>query len=816
MRRLASSCLPLMPAVVTTSLIALVGWLFPTVGQQTAFALGIGGTLVSGYYGGFRSGVAATVLAALFLLFMQASEPISQGATDRADLLGGLLLFPLVGLMASYLGHECQRCLQAIPRPTPPAMGDLVPAVVIDGAGRIVALNRPAATLLGQAQGRLAAEVLRLYDEENEQQLPSAETTSREASLRLEDGADVPIEFQVTALADSGLLFTFRDLTPEQSARDAHFEVCRAHERTRNRVAELEETERGLRDQLAQTRQNGEGLRREQAQRHLDWQAIEKRLRGELAARENETQELHRQIIEEREVSQKQQQAAEDVWRQEKSRLRESIDAREHEAQEWQAKHDGLSRQQAENGSLSEKIAAELRSENLTLTQSLAALREQLAKNAQEQDALQHRLGEEARRSHDLERRCRAEIEALTVKYAEARSEVKAAEEMADALRRQLTESQDRRQQIEDQLRRESATHHDHRTRLEAEAVAHGKDAEALRQALTDKELVWQERERCLEQRIADACREADTLRQTLAERDQAREAALHQSRIGEEQLRHEGDAHKRLAGERLDQLQCLRHELDASGQRQEDLLGRFIDTARPLLATSTTTAATARERSVNCPEMAAPAEALEGQLTRMAMLLEALDAVSRLGRGNLTVDVRPLEVDALLEAVVARLSLFLRERGHHLTVEVPLEPLCVLADPTRLSQALEQLLDNAARYAAPGGALHLSAQREGASVVIRVRDNGIGLPERDRLALREVSARDGRFHRGEGDGLGVGLALARGLIELQEGTLEINVAPSGQGSEAEVRLRAAAVASSPPALRVVNLEEETPLSKAG
>jgi CheY-like chemotaxis protein len=127
--------------------------------------------------------------------------------------------------------------------------------------------------------------------------------------------------------------------------------------------------------------------------------------------------------------------------------------------------------------------------------------------------------------------------------------------------------------------------------------------------------------------------------------------------------------------------------------------------------------------------------------------------------------------------------------KGHEMSVTVPPEPIYLNADPTRLAQILTNLLDNAAKYMDKGGRVMLTATRQGHEVVFSVRDYGIGIDPKHLPRLFEMfSQLTPALERSQG-GLGLGLALVRGLVELHGGSVEARSAGAGQGSEFIVRL---------------------------
>jgi CheY-like chemotaxis protein len=126
---------------------------------------------------------------------------------------------------------------------------------------------------------------------------------------------------------------------------------------------------------------------------------------------------------------------------------------------------------------------------------------------------------------------------------------------------------------------------------------------------------------------------------------------------------------------------------------------------------------------------------------------------------------------------------------GHELSVVLPGEPLVVEGDVVRLSQVLVNLVDNACKYTERGGRISLAVERDGAQAVIRVRDNGIGIPtERLGDIFDMFTQVDRSLERSQG-GLGIGLTLVSRLVAMHGGTVEAHSEGAGRGSELVVRL---------------------------
>ncbi len=186
--------------------------------------------------------------------------------------------------------------------------------------------------------------------------------------------------------------------------------------------------------------------------------------------------------------------------------------------------------------------------------------------------------------------------------------------------------------------------------------------------------------------------------------------------------------------------------------------------------------------------------DVIDRQVQHMSLLLDDLLDISRVTRGTLALRMQPTELSTVIDSAVETARPTIDAKRHVLSVDVPAEPMKFTADPLRVAQVLSNLLTNAAKYTDPEGQIRLSAGCEGEDVVIRVKDSGIGISA---AALPRVFNMFSQVHsttdRSEG-GLGIGLALAQGLIELHGGTIEANSEGLGCGSEFTVRLPRRAV----------------------
>jgi PAS domain S-box-containing protein len=181
----------------------------------------------------------------------------------------------------------------------------------------------------------------------------------------------------------------------------------------------------------------------------------------------------------------------------------------------------------------------------------------------------------------------------------------------------------------------------------------------------------------------------------------------------------------------------------------------------------------------------------MERQVHHLVRLVDDLLDVSRILRGKIELRKERVELAAVVERAVETAQPVIDAQGHSLTISLPPEPLWLEADPVRLAQVVSNLLNNAAKYTERGGRISLHARGEGAEVVVRVEDTGIGIePEMLPRIFGPFFQVDRSADRSQG-GMGVGLALVRKLVEMHGGRAQVSSGGLGRGSEFTVRLPA-------------------------
>ncbi len=181
--------------------------------------------------------------------------------------------------------------------------------------------------------------------------------------------------------------------------------------------------------------------------------------------------------------------------------------------------------------------------------------------------------------------------------------------------------------------------------------------------------------------------------------------------------------------------------------------------------------------------------DVINRQVQHMSLLLDDLLDISRVTRGTLELRTEMTELAAVVDAAVETARPLIDSKRHRFTIDVPSEPVSLAADPLRLAQVLANLLTNAAKYTDPGGDIKLRATIDADNIEIAVSDTGIGIsPDALSLVFAMFSQVPSTKDRSEG-GLGIGLSLAKALVELHGGRIEAHSRGLGHGSEFTVLL---------------------------
>jgi PAS domain S-box-containing protein len=179
----------------------------------------------------------------------------------------------------------------------------------------------------------------------------------------------------------------------------------------------------------------------------------------------------------------------------------------------------------------------------------------------------------------------------------------------------------------------------------------------------------------------------------------------------------------------------------------------------------------------------------MERQVAQMVRLIDDLLDVGRITQGKLQLRCERVELASIVQSAIENSRPLIESHGHALSITLPPEAIFLDADPTRLAQVLANLLINATKYTDRGGRIWLSAERQNNQVHITVKDTGIGIAAEHLPKLFAMFSQAApALERSQG-GLGIGLALVKGLVAMHGGTVSAHSAGPGQGSEFVVRL---------------------------
>jgi PAS domain S-box-containing protein len=230
---------------------------------------------------------------------------------------------------------------------------------------------------------------------------------------------------------------------------------------------------------------------------------------------------------------------------------------------------------------------------------------------------------------------------------------------------------------------------------------------------------------------------------------------------------------------------------LKEADRRKDEFLAMLAHELRNPLASIRNAAQVMKLIGTPQPDHQWAREVIERQVHHMTLLLNDLLDVSRITQGKVRLQREPLELATIVNRAVETIRPLIDARHHHLVITLPDEIVRVEGDLTRLVQVVGNLLNNAAKFTDEGGHIWLEAAREVDQVIIRVRDDGMGLPT-DLLphVFDLFTQADRSLDRSQG-GLGIGLTIVRNIVEMHGGSVEARSDGLGQGSEFIIRLPA-------------------------
>ncbi len=232
-----------------------------------------------------------------------------------------------------------------------------------------------------------------------------------------------------------------------------------------------------------------------------------------------------------------------------------------------------------------------------------------------------------------------------------------------------------------------------------------------------------------------------------------------------------------------------LYNQLRDDDRHKDEFLATLAHELRNPLAPLTNALNLMRLSDDLSPSMQQLRDIMEQQLIQLNRLVNDLLEVSRIKRDKIELRKGPVELAAIIANAVETSRPLIEAAGHQLAVTLPPKPITLDADAVRLTQVVGNLLNNAAKYTDSHGQIWLTGQRLGSEVVISVRDNGAGISADALPHVFDMFSQADRTRQYGYGGLGIGLALAKRLVEMHGGRIEAHSDGIGRGSEFIVRL---------------------------
>ena len=234
---------------------------------------------------------------------------------------------------------------------------------------------------------------------------------------------------------------------------------------------------------------------------------------------------------------------------------------------------------------------------------------------------------------------------------------------------------------------------------------------------------------------------------------------------------------------------------LEAADRRKDDFLAMLSHELRNPLAAIQGAIELMQRKAIDDTQLVWARDVLSRQNRHLSRLIDDLLDVSRITMGKLTLQKEAVELRDVIQHAVETARPLVEMRRHNLTLRLPDEPLHVKGDAVRLSQVICNLLTNAAKYTDEGGSIDLALERApgpagtDGDAVVRIKDNGRGISKDALSRLFEPSTHEERLNTGAHGGLGIGLIVVRGLVQMHGGSVEARSEGPGHGSQFTVRL---------------------------
>ncbi len=229
--------------------------------------------------------------------------------------------------------------------------------------------------------------------------------------------------------------------------------------------------------------------------------------------------------------------------------------------------------------------------------------------------------------------------------------------------------------------------------------------------------------------------------------------------------------------------LRRLADELAAADQRKTEFLATLAHELRNPLAPVRNALEIMRRNPSDAAAQHQARDLLERQVNHMVRLIDDLMDIARISRGHIELQKTAVSLQALVASAVETSQPLIDEGHHQLQVDLPPDAITLQVDPTRMAQALSNLLNNAAKYTPPGGHLRLHCWLEDEQLHMAVSDNGVGITPDALGSVFDMFTQAGRSIGRSQGGLGIGLSVVRHWVELHGGSVSASSPGHDQGS---------------------------------
>jgi signal transduction histidine kinase/CheY-like chemotaxis protein len=258
-----------------------------------------------------------------------------------------------------------------------------------------------------------------------------------------------------------------------------------------------------------------------------------------------------------------------------------------------------------------------------------------------------------------------------------------------------------------------------------------------------------------------------------------------------------------------LDQLSTEMHDRQAAeaalrdaDRRKDEFLATLAHELRNPLAPIRNGLEILRQADDNPQTRQRAREIMERQLAQMVRLIDDLLDVSRITRGKFELRVEIADMVSIVRVAMDAAAAELQAKQHAVSVDLPSRPLWVHVDTARMTQVLVNLLTNAAKYTPVGGRVCVRACDRNGDVIVEVQDNGVGIEVQDQQRIFDMFSQIDRSLERGFTGLGIGLTIARQLVQMHSG--ELTVASDGLGLGSTFSVKLAAALPPPQTLRTI------------